>query len=381
MTDDNGSTALAKRDLEWLLHPNSLERAMEIAGKFAESDMVPDHYKRKPANCLLAIMRGLEIGLSPAHALESIAVINGRTTLWGDTMLALVVAHPKCAGVHEEIVRHAEDGTPLPVDEWHGRVEVHRVGWAKPIVRTFSVADAKRAGLWEKPGPWKNYPARMLQLRARSFALRDAFSDALRGMAMGEEMQDTLPPTRVEGRRVDDDGLEEAVRRYEADMTPRATDGPAGGADYLVPPGADPDAPHGVINAAAAEEKIVNTIVADDPDELRPEYDFRGGVRGKYSDAKLDNLVDKVRVAHSPEPEQSATVIPGGTVKFEFGGKEFTTMGVTREQMTSLFKLCIQAKNKARWREMLMRDFGHEHRAQLTEAEAGAFITALQGPA
>jgi hypothetical protein len=50
--------------------------------------------------------------------------------------------------------------------------------------------DAKRAGLAGKSGPWSQYPARMLALRARGFALRNAFADALRGLVTAEEAQD-----------------------------------------------------------------------------------------------------------------------------------------------------------------------------------------------
>jgi hypothetical protein len=59
-----------------------------------------------------------------------------------------------------------------------------------PVVRTFSEADAKKAGLWGKAGPWQQYPSRMLQMRARSWALRDAFPDALRGLGIREEVAD-----------------------------------------------------------------------------------------------------------------------------------------------------------------------------------------------
>ena len=62
--------------------------------------------------------------------------------------------------------------------------------------------DAKRAGLWTKAGPWQTYPRRMLQMRARSFALRDAFPDVLKGLISVEEALDNhsgadqlAPPT------------------------------------------------------------------------------------------------------------------------------------------------------------------------------------------
>jgi hypothetical protein len=50
--------------------------------------------------------------------------------------------------------------------------------------------DAKRAGLWTKAGPWQTYPRRMLQMRARSFALRDAFPDVLKGLISVKEALD-----------------------------------------------------------------------------------------------------------------------------------------------------------------------------------------------
>jgi hypothetical protein len=56
--------------------------------------------------------------------------------------------------------------------------------------RTFSQADAKAAGLAGKSGPWAQYPARMRQMRARAFALRDVFADVLKGLAVAEEAQD-----------------------------------------------------------------------------------------------------------------------------------------------------------------------------------------------
>jgi hypothetical protein len=66
---------------------------------------------------------------------------------------------------------------------------VQRQGY-EPAETAFSVADAKRANLWGKAGPWSQYPARMLKHRARSFALRDQFGDALRGLRTVEEVQD-----------------------------------------------------------------------------------------------------------------------------------------------------------------------------------------------
>lgn len=56
--------------------------------------------------------------------------------------------------------------------------------------------DAAKAGLKGKQGPWTQYPKRMMQMRARSWALRDVFPDVLRGMPVAEEVMDYAPTER-----------------------------------------------------------------------------------------------------------------------------------------------------------------------------------------
>lgn len=177
------------------LEPSNLAEAMQFADMLARSAMVPAAFQGKPANVLVAIAWGKEIGLGSLQALQSIAVIQGRPTLWGDGALALVRGHPACAGIRE--------GVEGEGDARHGFCEVTRRG-EQMQRRTFSVADAKRANLWGKTGPWTQYPDRMLQMRARGFAIRDVFPDALRGVMITEEAQDLPePPKFVENTATD----------------------------------------------------------------------------------------------------------------------------------------------------------------------------------
>jgi hypothetical protein len=163
------------------LAPANMTEAMRFAEMLAGSTMVPRDYQGKPANVLIAVQWGYEVGLGPLQAIQNIAVINGRPSLWGDAALALVRGHPACARVTEGVEGDGEAR--------HGYCEIERRG-EPPQRRTFSVSDAKKAGLWGKSGPWTQYPDRMLQLRARGFAIRDVFPDALRGVITAEEAQD-----------------------------------------------------------------------------------------------------------------------------------------------------------------------------------------------
>lgn len=160
----------------------TMGEAMQFAQMVAKSDFAPKDFKGKPESCLLAIQHGSEVGLSPMQSLQSIACINGRPSVWGDAALALVMGSPVCEFVRERV---EGDG-----DAMVAICEAKRRGYPEANVTRFSVADAKKAGLWGKSGPWSQYPKRMLQLRARGFALRDAFPDVLKGLVTAEEAQD-----------------------------------------------------------------------------------------------------------------------------------------------------------------------------------------------
>jgi hypothetical protein len=160
----------------------SFDDAFRFATMVAKSEFAPRDFKGKPESCLLAIQHGSEIGLSPMQSLQSIAVVNGRPAVYGDTALAVCIGSPVCEYVRERVEGDGEQMVAI--------CEAKRRGYAEPTVVRFSVADAKKAGLWGKQGPWSQYSRRMLQMRARGFALRDTFPDILRGLVTAEEAQD-----------------------------------------------------------------------------------------------------------------------------------------------------------------------------------------------
>jgi hypothetical protein len=160
----------------------SFDDALRFSQMVSKSEFAPKDFRGKPESCMLAIQAGSEVGLSPMQSLQSIAVINGRPTIWGDAAMALVQSSPVCEYIKEYV---EGDGDALVAV-----CEAKRKGYPSPTVVRFSVADAKKAGLWGKSGPWQQYPARMLTLRARGFALRNAFADALRGFITAEEARD-----------------------------------------------------------------------------------------------------------------------------------------------------------------------------------------------
>lgn len=163
-----------------MLTPTNMSEAMQFSEMLAGSAMVPKNFQGKAADIMVAVQWGSEVGLAPMAALHNIAVINGKPSIYGDAALALVTGHPQYAGHKEWIEGH------------EAFCQIFRMVHGEKIetTRSFSMDDAKRAGLANKPGPWKQYPKRMLAMRARGFAIRDAFPDALKGVITIEEAQD-----------------------------------------------------------------------------------------------------------------------------------------------------------------------------------------------
>lgn len=243
--------------------PGNLTEAIALSKLMASSDMVPKDYKGKAANILLAMQFGSEVGLAPLQALQSIAVINGRPALWGDGALALVMAHPDFEDIQE-----VTEGTTA-------KCTIRRKG-RSVIVRTFSDQDAQAAGLLGKDGPWRNYKQRMRQMRARGFALRDSFADALKGIAIAEEAMDLPVDTSQAKTRRDTTAID--VADAIADLTPSAEANRGHndtGLDQRSKTDEQSQAPAKADNVMCSECRQINSHAADCPVATKTEQDRR----------------------------------------------------------------------------------------------------------
>jgi hypothetical protein len=174
------------------LAPRSLGEVKELARMIVLAEWAPDCYRDIDGNYLqpkieLAILHGATVGLGPIAAVHAIAVIGGTPSIWGDGALS-VIEH---SGLLEDMVEDYE------VDDEEGLTAIctmKRRDRPTPIVTRFSMAMAERAGLTRSEGPWQTYPERMLRMRARSWTMRDAFADVLRGLQLREEVEDYRHP-------------------------------------------------------------------------------------------------------------------------------------------------------------------------------------------
>lgn len=204
------------------LIPTDVDQALRISEMFAKSDLVPDNYKNKPANIFLAVSAGASLGLAPFQAMQNIAVINGKPSIWGDALLAMVRNDKRCLSVKETI---EGEGTARTATCSVSRLAPN--GETEVISSNFTMGNAQKAGLLNRK-PWQSYPDRMLQMRARGFALRDAFADVIGGLITAEEAEDypikeaqktqgTLPKYDKDNRSTEDivEALEDMSQEQE----------------------------------------------------------------------------------------------------------------------------------------------------------------------
>lgn len=133
----------------------------------------------------ITLVRGVEAGLSPLTALYNIVWYNDRPCIYGDVALAMVESSPNFAGIEEGFTGEQME------DDWTAYCDLSKTvnGTQIGIERSFSWADAKRAGL-DKLEHYQKYPQRMLAIRARTWAMRDLFADVLHGLSIAEEQRD-----------------------------------------------------------------------------------------------------------------------------------------------------------------------------------------------
>jgi hypothetical protein len=173
--------------------------SMQLCEMLAGSSFVPAAYKGKPGDIMAAVMLGHEVGLSPMAALQSIAVINGNPSIWGDGLWGIVLGHP-------EYVSHKESIDGDTKTAICTLVRKRRGGQAVTVTKTFSWDDATRAKLTGKK-TYQDFPKDMLMRRARWRAAYASFADALRGIRCADIERDE--------RIIEAEPIESSSREHE----------------------------------------------------------------------------------------------------------------------------------------------------------------------
>lgn len=164
------------------LTPKNLDETKALAKDLATADTLPQALQKKPADLLAIILTGSELGLSPMQSIRGIAIIKGKPTLSADTVGALVRRNK---GVCEwlRIVESTDTVCTL---------ETKRVGDPEPTKFSFTIEQAKRAGLAGGDN-WRKYPEAMLRARCTAAICRAVYPDLVMGIYDPDELSERPP--------------------------------------------------------------------------------------------------------------------------------------------------------------------------------------------
>lgn len=161
-----------------------LGQVMELARVMAVSSLLPADLRGKPADVLVAILYGQELGLAPMQALQSVYVVKGRPTISAQLWVALA----RRAGHKVHVLEETAETCTVEV--------VRGDDLSHPTKVTYTLEQAKTAGLMSNAN-WKNHPHAMLYARAVSTACRRACPEIALGFGDETDRVQSEPLTSL----------------------------------------------------------------------------------------------------------------------------------------------------------------------------------------
>ena len=168
----------------------AFEDAQRMAKMLAQSDMVPDAYRGRIENCVIALELSHRLRVSAFLVMQNLNVIHGRPS-WSSVF---VIGAINSSGKFEPLEFHLSGEGNKRQCYASSRV----IGSGKEVKGPLvTVQMARDEGWWERKGSkWPNMTDIMLTYRAASFFGRLYAPEIMLGMQTAEELQD-LPPERV----------------------------------------------------------------------------------------------------------------------------------------------------------------------------------------
>lgn len=159
------------------LMPRDYQEAAYLAEVFFKSRLFRGAQNVESA--MTVMMIGMDLGLTPSVAMRGTHIIEGKPSLSADLMLGVCLNCP-------DVCRY------FSLVESNDRIatyETLRVGAPNPVKMSFTIEQAKRAGLTNKDN-WKNYPEAMLRARCIGAVARAVYPDLLGGLYTPDEQGD-----------------------------------------------------------------------------------------------------------------------------------------------------------------------------------------------
>ena len=185
-TNNNGS---------FLTDKGAFEHTWRVATAFSKSLLVPEHFRNKPEDCMVALMMANQLNIDPYSALQNLQMISGKVGF--SSAFAIALANDR-----------GSFAAPITWDV-EGKGE-NLVVTAKAILKktkeevkvSISMATAKKEG-WTRNTKYQSMPEQMLRYRSATWLIRLHCPEVLLGMQASDEITDVEPTVNVGGSPVD----------------------------------------------------------------------------------------------------------------------------------------------------------------------------------
>lgn len=173
------------------------EQFYKVAESLSKTDLVPDNYKNKPENCLIAIDTARQIGCkNPLFVMQNLTIVKGKPSWSGQYCSAIVKANFK----NDRVKWYGLDSENS--DDIGCRVFATDKNGNECMGTKITIKMAKDEGWYSKKdkfgkecSKWQTMPEQMLQYRAYAFFARVHCPDKLLGLHDEYENEDILRTT------------------------------------------------------------------------------------------------------------------------------------------------------------------------------------------
>ena len=167
-------------------NPAAFEHCKRVATVFSHSQLVPEHYRGKLADCIIAVELAGRLDVHPMMVMQNTHVVHGKPGLDGKFVIALM----NTRGRFDEPLTFDEVGE-RGKDSYGIRCWTKLKG--KVVEYTITVTDAKNWGWFQKNGSaWQKDPKLMASYRSAKFLANTYCPEVLMGLSTKDELEDIV---------------------------------------------------------------------------------------------------------------------------------------------------------------------------------------------
>lgn len=171
-------------------------QSLAMAQTLSKSEIIPQSYKGKPADCLIAIDIANRLGLSPAIVMQNSQIVRGNFTWRGSACKAMIDG---CGRYQKtRYVYVGEEGK----DSYGCYLEA--IDNDGDIIKgvPVTIAMAKKEGWYNKDGSkWQTMSDLMLKYRAAAFFMRTECASIAMGFLTTEEVEDIYGKQTIDNQK------------------------------------------------------------------------------------------------------------------------------------------------------------------------------------